>query len=230
MDQLSSCYFCGASLDVSLSEYPVVPKQFHPDESEQQTVVLCPTCRRKLATVVESVVAAAESDQSTGTQRVDEDDQSNLMDESGIDAQLDPMDLSDANESDDSELLDGIGDDDARNRPEPDRNEIESTAPSSNDRGEDDGPESETASSNAGNTADAESDANADSDPGLTRLEYNKVMRLLQNREFPVDRRGFREVATSAYDIGNEQFDAIIDAAIERDLIGEEDGQLVSAE
>jgi NAD(P)-dependent dehydrogenase (short-subunit alcohol dehydrogenase family) len=59
MDQLSSCYFCGGALDVSLSEYPIIPKSLDPEAQKQGTVVLCSTCREKLATIIEPAVEAA---------------------------------------------------------------------------------------------------------------------------------------------------------------------------
>jgi predicted nucleic-acid-binding protein len=61
----------------------------------------------------------------------------------------------------------------------------------------------------------------------MTALEYNKVMRLLQNREFPVDRAEFKVVATNAYQIGDDEFDAVVEAAAKRDLIGLEGDQIV---
>jgi len=77
---------------------------------------------------------------------------------------------------------------------------------------------------------DAESTQTDGDGPTLTKLEYNKVMRLLKNREFPVDRSEIREVATSAYQIDPAEFDAVIDAAIERDLLAVENGQFVDPE
>jgi len=64
----------------------------------------------------------------------------------------------------------------------------------------------------------------------MTKLEYNKVMRLLKNRPFPVDKAEIREVATSAYDIDQSEFEAVIDAAVSRGLIAERNGQFVEAE
>jgi len=64
----------------------------------------------------------------------------------------------------------------------------------------------------------------------MTKLEYNKVMRLLKNRPFPVDKAEIREVATSAYDIDQSEFETVIDAAVSRGLIAERNGQFVEAE
>jgi predicted nucleic-acid-binding protein len=64
--------------------------------------------------------------------------------------------------------------------------------------------------------------------PTLSALEYTKVMRLLENRELPVDREEIRVVATNAYEIRPAEFDAVVDAAVERGMIVEEDGQFVA--
>ena len=56
---------------------------------------------------------------------------------------------------------------------------------------------------------------------------YNRVVRLLQNREFPVDRDEIEAVATNAYELSHEEFDAVIRLAIDRGVLEEEDGQLV---
>ena len=218
MDQLSSCYFCGGALDASLSEYPVVPKRLRSSSEESRTVVLCQTCRRKLGTILEPVVEA------TGGEPLPDEDHSADMDEAGIDAQVDPTEISDANETDEDHPFD-------------DGSEWESAA--AREEAKADGVETETAAepaaeSDAGPAAaddDAESGDDPESDdPELTRLEYSKVMRLLENRTFPVDKAEIREVAESAYDIDPGEFDAVVDAAVDRGLIGEENGQFVAGE
>jgi len=74
-------------------------------------------------------------------------------------------------------------------------------------------------------TDDADS---ADGTPraSLSALEYNKVMRLLKNREFPVDRAEIEAVAANAYDLPPSDCAAVIDLAVERGLLEETDGQL----
>lgn len=61
----------------------------------------------------------------------------------------------------------------------------------------------------------------------ISALEYNKVMRLLQNREFPVDRAEIESVAASAYELGEDECAEVIDLAIDRGLMDEMDGKLV---
>lgn len=67
-------------------------------------------------------------------------------------------------------------------------------------------------------------------DAEVSALEHNKVVRLLENREFPVDRDEFVAVAANAYQVDHADCDRVIDAAIEEGLIAEEDGRLVRPE
>lgn len=60
----------------------------------------------------------------------------------------------------------------------------------------------------------------------VSALEYNKVVRLLKNREFPVDRGEIEAVAENAYDLAPGECAAIIDLAVDRGLVAEEDGRL----
>jgi hypothetical protein len=81
-------------------------------------------------------------------------------------------------------------------------------------------------------TGEEESADGPDIDQSLTKLEYNKVMRLLQNREFPVDREEFVIVAANAYGLAQSECNAVIDLAIDRGLIAEDEdeGQLLRAD
>lgn len=58
---------------------------------------------------------------------------------------------------------------------------------------------------------------------------FRKVMRLLNNREFPVDRAEITDIASGAYDLDRGQVDDIIDHAVQRDVLAEDDGQLRKA-
>ncbi|WP_159901671.1 hypothetical protein [Salinirussus salinus] len=86
-----------------------------------------------------------------------------------------------------------------------------------------------TEAATAGDTADERGGTDPDREVTATvsALEYNKVMRLLQNREFPVDRAEIETVAASAYELSESECAAVIDLAVDRGLIAERDGQLV---
>ena len=60
----------------------------------------------------------------------------------------------------------------------------------------------------------------------ISALEYNRVMRMLQNREFPVDRAEIEFVAANAYDLAESECAQVIDVAVDRGLLIERDGQL----
>jgi hypothetical protein len=62
---------------------------------------------------------------------------------------------------------------------------------------------------------------------GVSALEYNKVMRLLQNRQFPVDREEIEIVAANAYDLSRRECAQVIDLAVDRGLIDESGDRLV---
>lgn len=60
----------------------------------------------------------------------------------------------------------------------------------------------------------------------ITARDYNKVIRLLRNREFPVDREEFETIASSAYNLRPSQCAQVLDLAIDKDLLEERDGML----
>ncbi|MBV0924685.1 hypothetical protein KTS45_10795 [Halomicroarcula limicola] len=234
MDRLSSCYFCGGALDASLAEYPVVPKRLRSPDAERRTVVLCQTCRRKLGTVVEEVVAAAEGE----------------SDAAGTADARDIHDASGDREAQSASEADPMATDETTDAGDPERGDPlleDATGATGVETAEDEATDSTGAAATETPPAAGESPSGADaqasddaeragSDEGdsggasLTRLEYNRVMRLVQNRQLPVEKAEIREVAVNAYDIEPEEFDAITDAAVERGLIGEADGRFVPAE
>ncbi|MBX0287331.1 hypothetical protein [Haloarcula salinisoli] len=236
MDRFASCYFCGESFDASLSEYPVVPTALQPAE-DGPTVVLCGTCRRKLGAVVEEVVDAAEGEtviDGTTTDRGAEPEPADIGAGSGVES-------GDAGGGSLFEAGADDGGDPKSQAPTTTAEEWESPAESDGEPdtetdsgqtgvGETDSEPTPTESDETGDDPATPDNDTSGAEPRLTKLEYNKVMRLLQNRPFPVDKAEIREVATSAYDIDPEEFDAVIEAAVSRDLIAVENGQFVDPE
>ena len=212
MDRLSSCYFCGGALDASLSEYPVVPKELQPADGDSPTVVLCSTCRRKLGAVIEEVVAATED----GAPATGE----------AATGGLEPDEALARSTADDGVSAIATADSGA---PATDDSATPESASATDDSGVS-ATDDSAASSSTGTESTAGRDESGGSGPSMTKLEYNKVMRLLKNRPFPVDKAEIREVATSAYDIDQSEFEAVIDAAVSRGLIAERNGQFVEAE
>lgn len=70
----------------------------------------------------------------------------------------------------------------------------------------------------------------AQSRASISALEYNRVMRMLQNREFPVDRDEIVVVAANAYDLAESECKQVIDLAVDRGLLEDRDGQLYRPE
>ncbi|QLH84108.1 hypothetical protein [Halosimplex pelagicum] len=336
MDRLSSCYFCGAALDATLEEHPVVPSALHPGTDAQKTVVLCRTCQRKLDAVLDTVVDAVEAnagDVAAGT----EPDESPGSGDSAAAGDTSQGDI-ESTLGDDEEILTPLGDEESTADEAAEASDMEfgddraaddesDSEGESNDgdgpskarkytrsrgagfRKEDDGP-SETGSltggafegddeddsdsgsltgdafedDDAGNasTGGSASDGDESSDPladdsarsgsgesgsgsgsggqssgspsdggsdegsgagsdddgasgsdddgehrvSMSRLENTKVMRLLENREFPVDKAEFVTVAANAYQVSQSDCEKVIDLAVEHDLLREENGQL----
>ncbi|PSQ23777.1 hypothetical protein BRD06_08790 [Halobacteriales archaeon QS_9_67_15] len=81
----------------------------------------------------------------------------------------------------------------------------------------------DTESENGSNDADSPT---TDRDVSLSRLENTKVMRLLENREFPVEKDEFVTVAASAYQVSRDDCEKVLGLAVEHGLLREDDGQL----
>ena len=99
------------------------------------------------------------------------------------------------------------------------------------DEFDDIGPRSGDETPNGNDQPDAagadETHPSTDDKPSISALEYNKVMRLLQNREFPVDREEIVTVAANAYQLSEADCLAVIDLAIDRGLLAEDGDVLV---
>lgn len=59
---------------------------------------------------------------------------------------------------------------------------------------------------------------------------YNRIVRLLKNREFPVERAEIEEVAASAYDLPRRDCETALDAMVARGVLTEDDGRLTPGE
>ncbi|PCR89109.1 prolipoprotein diacylglyceryl transferase [Natrinema ejinorense] len=96
----------------------------------------------------------------------------------------------------------------------------------------------ETESSESDPATDAEPDSEADSADSSTAVTertdsssrppaaYNKVVRLLRNREFPMKRSAVETLAAGAYDLESHEVEAIVDHAIEDGEFVEKRGKL----
>jgi|GEM_PF-1404462 len=209
MDRLASCYFCGDAVDAQLQEYSLVTS----DRIETgRTVVLCPSCRQKLTTVVEDVLAAAiDGGSATDGPSVD-------LDDDPLETLEQPTD-EDHMTATDVEPINGDGD-----TPSDDR---AAEAAAMGDRETTDG--ATVTGDEATSDSTDEQAGNSQDDASFERAEYNKVVKLLQNREFPVEIEEITVVARSAYGIDRNTTHAILDALIDRGVLEDRGDELVRA-
>jgi hypothetical protein len=238
MPELRSCYFCGDPGE-SLGTYAVIPPRLNPTEEEQRTVVLCSTCQKKLVRVMEPLVdRVTASPASSGREP-----------ESGAEpaAGGSPPASTEAATADESTDQPGIqasdrsvtfpsGDADGSDG---DADAVEPAAgpdTSGADVGSDGAAASTPATANTDDGAAERETAAADQGTETVDLEekrggelpdeYRTVMRLVENREFPMARADLETVVTSAYGIDDDQCRRILDAAIERGVLVEDGAEL----
>jgi hypothetical protein len=232
MERLSSCYFCGDALDATLEEHPVVPSDLHPDPESQTSVVLCSSCRQKLEVVLETVVDAVERDTADDSDAEEMADAADT-DESGSSDRSEDTKYTDSRgagfrRDDDGAVESGsltggaFSDDDSA---EPTESRDQSGSSDSNDTSRESSSSGQRDTGSGGDSDDPDR-STTERDISLSRLENTKVMRLLENREFPVDKDEFVTVAASAYQISREDCETVLALAVEHDLLREDDGQL----
>lgn len=243
MERLSSCYFCGDAVDAAIEEYPLVRSARY-DLDTDQRIVLCPSCRRKLTSVIERVLESAFDEDAPDPEDVSLDAEEGdpeamtateveTVDVSmaDIDAE-ESVEVDDETEEDDDPLsAGGFEETPAENGAERDGPEAEAETESAEENDDepagDDGEESDPAVDDDEQDTDSVDDgdeerADAESDEqsrDYEKAEFNKVVRLLQNREFPVDIDELVVVASSAYTIDEPTTHAIIDALIDRGVV-----------
>lgn len=163
---------------------------------QTRSAVLCSTCHEKLRRVLEPLVEAAESSGQP----------------SGGVSSLGEVTF-DASEAG----ADGDGATDGRD-------DAAETTPDIEVTGRDtDGTDEEV----TGNGADEEAAGDdADADAEDVPDGYYKVLRLLQNREFPMERADLTALVTGAYDVSEPQCERILEVAIERGVLVEDGSTL----
>jgi hypothetical protein len=96
----------------------------------------------------------------------------------------------------------------------------------------DDGAESEESAADDHTDADDAETARSESDQPsiLSTPAAQKIIKLLQNRDFPVEREEIEVVASNAYEIPHQDCDDVIEALVSEGYVGEREGQLVRPE
>lgn len=226
MVDLASCYFCGSV--EGLKEYPVIPQDLYPPDDVQRTIVVCPSCREKLGAVLEPIFDYFDSPNSTPT------DSTPTEQAAGANQAATPQQT--ANQSS-PQPRHAAGDTDS-NPP------AENRATQAENRVSDNGSSEESSSEppqiledglgTNERTYTESRGAGYRWEPGEDRQQSSnelpdgakQVARLLQNREFPVDREAIVELAEGAYDLSRKTSNEALDALIERGYISESDGSL----
>ncbi|OLZ42424.1 hypothetical protein A6E15_16275 [Natrinema saccharevitans] len=211
MRELRNCDFCDGD---AAGTFEIVPPGLEPTEAEQRRVVLCPDCRERLEGLLEPLLARARDGGAAGgaepnatdDERSDGGSSAAIAPPSADAAEPGPADADGDSDTDtaDSSLEDGITFE---------RDEGGSDTESAVDTAGDDG----STAADAADAADSELDRGDDRDGTATArpAAYAKVVRLLRNREFPMDRRAVEDLAAGAYDLEDREVEAIVDHAVE---------------
>jgi hypothetical protein len=221
MPQLRSCYFCGAVGD-SLREYDLAPDD-HRAPERSHSAVLCSACHEKLRRVLEPLIDEGSSEGSTDPGGKGSSAQAITFDADGSPSggsdgtaesgESDPETVTTTDATDDHDGSDGAdppeGADDDGDR--------EATA--------DSGAETDDTDGGATGAADDDAGTEAGGDPDVPE-SYYKVLRLLQNREFPMERAELTTLVTAAYDVSEPQCERILETAIDRGVLVEDGSTL----
>ncbi|WP_251330516.1 hypothetical protein [Haloplanus pelagicus] len=173
----------------SLREYEVVPERLDPS-GDGRSAVLCSDCHEKLRRVVEPLAGAADPESGEGS--------------------VDPAPASHQEVTFESATDDG----DSAGPPDGPTG----TAADDATTEEDGAAAAGSATDDKGSPSGGEGTREADDDDDVP-AEYYKVLRLLQNREFPMDRADLTGLVTGAYDVSEPQCERIIETAIDRGVL-----------
>jgi len=207
MVQLRSCYFCGGVGD-SLREYEVVPERLDAG-GDGRSAVLCSTCHEKLRRMLEPL--AGDSASTTGTtdpgpaslQEV------TFASDAGDDASTDATEAGlGGRVGEPSETASGAGEAPPASTDEAPPASTDEAPPASTDPEDDERDRSTTTNDDEGSVPDDD-----------VPEEYYTVLRLLQNREFPMERTTLVDIVTGAYDVSEPQCERILETAVGRGVL-----------
>ncbi|WP_299330497.1 hypothetical protein [Haloplanus sp.] len=211
MPELRSCYFCGAVGD-SLREYDLAPDDRLSAE-RSHSAVLCSTCHEKLRRVLEPLTEEASGGGPDGPVREPSSTPSITFDDDGT-----PSDGSDGTAETEEVEPETVTATDGTDSPEAaDDDGDRATAADAGAEADDTGGD---ATEDAGDDAETEAGADTDPDPDVPE-SYYKVLRLLQNREFPMERGELTTLVTAAYDVSEPECERILETAVDRGVLVE---------
>ncbi|WP_396611184.1 hypothetical protein ACH9L7_13335 [Haloferax sp. S1W] len=228
MHELRTCDFCGAD---AVGVFEMLPPAFTP-APDQRRIVLCEGCRETLTDAVEPLLARLDADASvnvaddapseTGASvTTDSGPEGSGHDVAPVDAAVAEPDPEPAVPTDHDSF-------DAAEVNEDDATEAESDG---DDTTESDDETTATETESDETTTDeplTEETSNGD-ELRPEPPKFRKVIRILQNREFPVERSEVEALASNAYDLDDAQVADIFDYAVERGLLEDDNGLLRKA-
>ncbi|WP_436346401.1 hypothetical protein [Natronorubrum sp. FCH18a] len=241
MRALRTCDFCDGE---AVGTFEIVPPELEPTETEQRRVVLCSGCRNQLEDLLEPLLAragvgdtstTADADETVADPDTDGDSgtvvatanestqkQARTSSPNATVSESDSDDSNDTGDTDDVDvdseagpiLEDGISFE---------RSDSAASDDSSDPAGEsgainsaDEGGTSESADADRTDRSANETETAASESATRPPKAYGKVVRLLQNREFPVQRNAAENLAAGAYELESHEVEAIIDHALEQ--------------
>ena len=242
------CDFCG---EAAAGTYEIGPAPPERSPSDRRRLVLCEDCRVTLADAIQPLLdrlavaedgepvqtgdgSAGERDESVGERDGSADTSGRAAgnnDESEKNRSADPLGESGAATGSGS-TVSGAGEAVAADT------ETDGTETSEAGTGEDETETNEASmggdetaeadgSTDTAETTDANATADTDGPPETEPPQFRKVVRLLNNRSFPVERAEFVELAANAYDLDESTVAESLAYAVDRDVLAVEDGQIV---
>ncbi len=236
MRELRNCDFCDGN---ALGAFEIVPPELNPDEAEQRRVVLCESCQSTLSELIEPLLARAGAAPSGGSEQPTGGRPGDTR-TGGEDAASDGAITIGGTEASEPEASDETVRDETVNGNRTGAGGAHTDSSQARKRSgsgaqTQPGDTGVTTDSNAaeagGSTASTATETQATGNTGITRQSsappaYRKVLRLLRNRELPMARTDVETLASGAYDLEDDEVEAVLDHAIaEGDLV--EDGRQI---
>ncbi|USZ70630.1 hypothetical protein [Natronosalvus halobius] len=206
MRAIQTCDFCG---EPAAGTFEIVSAALGPSEREQRRAVLCNACHDRLETLLEPLLDRLEDGGESGHDgngRSSRDDTPPETDDVAV-----SIGGNDETRTADGSRSDGV---EAAARASRQGVTTESNADIERESAED------------GAEPDDRNTESALGDDSQPPAAYGKVLRLLRNRELPMDRADLEGLAAGAYDLESHEVDAIIDHALAKGKLAEDGDQL----
>ncbi|WP_306054695.1 hypothetical protein [Natronococcus wangiae] len=208
MRALQNCDFCAVE---AVGTFEVVPPELDPTEAEQRRVVLCDDCETRLSTLIEPLLARAGTERHSTTDEATDESASRSTSSEPTRSNR-TRDSGEAPSDTAAEAADGTA------------LEHERTDATTGDESPTDESTSDGSTTDGKATENRASGERAEANPAPPA--YGKVVRLLRNRTFPMERRAVESLAAGAYDLESHEVEAIIEHALEDGEFTESGGEL----